>query len=67
MKIHERMMLEGVSFWIALALILNSVIWPAAARDFSLVGYLPEWRHEGADFDRLAKHLSHLILFSAEV
>ena len=66
-KTHERMMLEGVSIWITLALILNSVIRPAAARDFSLVGYLPEWRHEGADFDRLAKHLSHLILFSAEV
>ena len=31
------------------------------------VGYMPEWRHEGADFDRLSRHLTHLILFSAEV
>ena len=34
---------------------------------FSTVGYMPEWRHEGADFDRLCQHLSHLIFFSAEM
>jgi len=56
---------EGVSIWMILALI--SFVMGSTARDFSLVGYLPEWRHEGADFDRLASHLSHLILFSAEV
>jgi len=34
---------------------------------FSTVGYMPEWRHEGADFDRLCQHLSHLIFFSLEM
>lgn len=34
---------------------------------FNIVGYMPEWRHEGADFDRLCKHLSHLIFFSVEM
>ena len=31
------------------------------------VGYMPEWRHEGADFDRLCSHLTHLIFFSLEM
>eukprot|EP00092_Neocalanus_flemingeri_P002693 GFUD01002883.1.p1 GENE.GFUD01002883.1~~GFUD01002883.1.p1 ORF type:complete len:354 (+),score=133.72 GFUD01002883.1:52-1113(+) len=34
---------------------------------FSTVGYMPEWRYEGADFDRLCQHLTHLIFFSLEV
>ena len=34
---------------------------------FNVVGYMPEWRHEGADFDRLCKHLTHLIFFSLEM
>jgi len=34
---------------------------------FSTVGYMPEWRYEGADFDRLCKHLTHLIFFSLEM
>jgi len=34
---------------------------------FNIVGYMPEWRYEGADFDRLFDHLSHLILFSLEM
>ena len=64
----DRMVGEGVSIRISLALmLLTFLMGSAAARDFSLVGYLPEWRHEGADFDRLTTHLSHLILFSAEV
>ena len=33
---------------------------------FNIVGYMPEWRHEGADFDRLSQHLTHLIFFSLE-
>ena len=57
---------EGVSIRMILALLIFHM-GSSAARDFSLVGYLPEWRHEGADFDRLSSHLSHLILFSAEV
>jgi len=34
---------------------------------FNIVGYMPEWRHEGADFDRLCSHLTHLIFFSLEM
>ena len=34
---------------------------------FNIVGYMPEWRHEGADFDRLCQHLTHLIFFSLEM
>lgn len=33
---------------------------------FNVVGYLPEWRYEGFDFDNAAKKLTHLILFSLE-
>ena len=58
---------EGFFVRLTLALMLTFLMGSAAARDFSLVGYLPEWRHEGADYDRLSSHLSHLILFSAEV
>ena len=48
-------------------LVLATLLCSTLARDFSLVGYLPEWRHEGADFDRLAESLTHLVLFSVEV
>ena len=34
---------------------------------FNVVGYMPEWRHEGADFSRLTQHLTHLIFFSLEM
>ena len=66
LKAPEKMAEEGVSIWLTLTLMINFIM-GSTAREFSLVGYLPEWRHEGADFDRLASHLSHLILFSAEV
>jgi len=33
----------------------------------NVVGYMPEWRHEGADFTRLSLHLTHLIFFSLEI
>lgn len=33
---------------------------------FVVAGYLPEWRYEGAHWDSLATHLTHLIFFSAE-
>ena len=49
-----------------LALLALDLMLGSTARDFALVGYMPEWRHEGADFDRLSSHLSHLVLFSAE-
>lgn len=35
-------------------------------RPFAVVGYLPEWRYEGANYDDLARYLSHLLLFSLE-
>jgi GH18 family chitinase len=41
---------------------------PARAKStsFAVVGYLPEWRYEGANWVTLSRGLSHLILFSAE-
>lgn len=33
---------------------------------FAVIGYLPEWRYEGANFDTLSRGLDALILFSAE-
>ena len=57
----------GTARVVFLALLVLDLMLGSRARDFALVGYMPEWRHEGADFDRLSSHLSHLILFSAEV
>ena len=57
----------GITRVVFLALLVLDLMLGSRARDFALVGYMPEWRHEGADFDRLSSHLSHLILFSAEV
>ena len=34
--------------------------------DFAVASYLPEWRYEGANWDEIAKHSTHLILFSLE-
>ena len=39
----------------------------SSSSGFNIVGYMPEWRHEGADFERLCKHLTHLIFFSLEM
>ena len=33
---------------------------------FSVFGYLPEWRYAGANFDTIFSHVSHLALFSVE-
>jgi len=57
----------GTARIVFLALLALDLTLGSKARDFALVGYMPEWRHEGADFDRLSSHLSHLVLFSAEV
>jgi hypothetical protein len=35
-------------------------------RNFSVVSYLPEWRYEGANFNTICKHSTHLIFFSIE-
>ena len=41
---------------------------PAAARgDFAVAAYLPEWRYEGANWDKICEHVTHLILFSCEM
>lgn len=34
--------------------------------DFAVIAYLPEWRYEGANFDTICQHVSHLIFFSLE-
>mmetsp|Transcript_32337 Transcript_32337/g.60772 ORF Transcript_32337/g.60772 Transcript_32337/m.60772 type:complete len:345 (+) Transcript_32337:87-1121(+) len=39
----------------------------AATRPFAVVGYVPEWRYDGLDWDTLSHHNTHLILFSLEV
>ena len=48
-------------------LILLSLVLFRGSLSFNVVGYMPEWRHEGADFDRLCQHLTHLIFFSLEM
>ena len=37
-----------------------------SSTSFTVVGYLPEWRYEGANFETLCQHLTHLLLFSLE-
>ena len=39
----------------------------AAGRSFAVAAYLPEWRYEGANWEVICTHTSHLILFSLEV
>lgn len=39
---------------------------PPEEPDFAVAGYLPEWRYEGANWNTLSQHLTHLIVFSAE-
>jgi chitinase len=36
------------------------------ASNFTVFGYLPEWRYEGANFNTIFSHVTHLIFFSAE-
>lgn len=38
-----------------------------SSRDVAVVGYLPEWRYEGANWDTILQTVSHLLLFSLEV
>ncbi|KAJ8605620.1 hypothetical protein CTAYLR_000089 [Chrysophaeum taylorii] len=35
--------------------------------EFAVVAYLPEWRYEGANWEVICSHVSHLIFFSLEV
>ena len=50
-------------FWVALMACMTV----APVSPTNVVGYMPEWRHEGADFSRLGQHLTHLIFFSLEI
>lgn len=34
--------------------------------DVAVVSYLPEWRYEGANWETICEHSSHLLLFSVE-
>ena len=36
------------------------------ASEFAVVAYLPEWRYEGANWEKISEHTTHLLLFSAE-
>lgn len=45
-------------------LLLFSVITKTAS--FAVVGYLPEWRYEGSNFETMCSGLTHLIFFSLE-
>ena len=52
-----------------LRLLLPLLLLPAAAPAYrpAVASYLPEWRYEGANFETIAEHSTHLILFSLEV
>ena len=54
------MTLSGCGLW---TLLLST----CAAADIAVVGYLPEWRYEGANYDVIAAHVTHLLFFSLEV
>lgn len=64
---RSRSLLSAAPLALLSALFLGvSATSAAAAKPFAVVGYLPEWRYEGANWDTLTTHLTHLILFSAE-
>ena len=48
-------------------LYLRQCVGETADKDFSVVAYLPEWRYEGANWERITEHVSHLVLFSLEM
>jgi len=49
-----------------LACLVAAAAAAAPADDFAVAGYLPEWRFDGANWEVIAKHVTHLILFSLE-
>lgn len=56
-------------FLLIIAIILpnySSKIINKNSKEFSVVSYLPEWRYEGANFNTICKHSTHLIFFSIE-
>mmetsp|Transcript_68151 Transcript_68151/g.134550 ORF Transcript_68151/g.134550 Transcript_68151/m.134550 type:complete len:380 (+) Transcript_68151:51-1190(+) len=37
------------------------------AKEVAVVAYLPEWRYEGANWETISEHVTHLLLFSLEM
>jgi len=51
-----------------LAALLGGLRVAAASRDpVAVVAYLPEWRYEGANWETISEHVTHLLLFSMEM
>ena len=52
---------------LAAALFLAAVAHGAPAANFTVAAYLPEWRYDGANYERICGVVTHLIFFSIEV
>ena len=46
---------------------LLTISFTHSSSDFTVAAYLPEWRYEGAHWETIAQHTTHLILFSLEM
>ena len=60
--LHEPLALPAALLMLLLLLLLPF----RTANAFAVVGYLPEWRLEGANYATLSRYLTHLLLFSLE-
>lgn len=45
---------------------LSAAVERETSAKFAVVGYLPEWRYGGANFEKMCETLTHLIFFSVE-
>jgi len=52
--------------WMLVASLMQIIQHSIAAVPMAIVGYLPEWRFEGANWDTLCQTYTHLIIFSLE-
>ena len=50
----------------AIRALAGALLLRRAASELAVAAYLPEWRYEGANWDVIAQHTTHLILFSME-
>ena len=57
----------AVSLLLAALARISAVTSISEAPSFSVAAYLPEWRYEGANWETIAQHTTHLILFSLEI
>jgi len=55
--------LWGIAVYLSLVAAISS---ESSVHPFAVIGYLPEWRFEGANWDYLAATCTHLLLFSLE-